>query len=125
MEKYSISQVAAKYGLEPHTLRFYEKEGIIHPQRTAGGVRFYTREDTARLEMALCLKNTGMTLKDIRRYFQLVAQGDDTLEQRLKIFEAHLERVRQEISRMEENLVVISGKIDKTRQAIAAREAKN
>ena len=124
MEKYSISQVAAKYGLEPHTLRFYEKEGILHPQRTPGGVRFYTREDIARLEMALCLKNTGMTLKDIRRYFQLAAEGDATLAQQLRIFETHLERMQREIKRLEESMAVITGKIEKTRQALKKQESK-
>ena len=44
MEGYSISQTAQRFGVEPHTLRFYEKEGIIHPQRSKNGVRVYTEE---------------------------------------------------------------------------------
>ena len=43
MESYSISQVAQRFGIEPHTLRFYEKEGIIHPGRTKNGIRVYSR----------------------------------------------------------------------------------
>ena len=124
MEKYSISQVAGKYGLEPHTLRFYEKEGILRPQRSPGGVRFYTREDIARLEMTLCLKNTGMTLKEIRRYFQLVSEGDGTLEQQLKIFEVQRVRIQRELRRMEEGLAVINGKMEGIRQAMEAQKEK-
>lgn len=75
MESYSISQVAQRFGVEPHTLRFYEKEGIIHPGRTKNGIRVYSQENVAQLEMAMCLKSTGMPLKEIKRYFDLVEQG--------------------------------------------------
>lgn len=45
----------------------------------------------SQLEMAMCLKSTGMPLKDIKRYFELVDAGDDTLDERLKIFTDHRE----------------------------------
>ena len=50
MEGYSISQAAEHFGIEPHTLRFYEKEGIIHPERTKNGIRVYTEENMGQLE---------------------------------------------------------------------------
>ena len=111
MEGYSISQVAARFGVEPHTLRFYEKEGIIHPQRTASGVRSYSEENLAQLEMAMCLKSTGMHLKEIRRYFELVDQGDGTLEERLAIFTDHRTRVLREIEELQKHLAKIEHKI--------------
>lgn len=122
MEGYSISQVAQRFGVEPHTLRFYEKEGVIQPQRTAGGVRYFTEEDISRLEMALCLKNTGMSLKDIRRYFQLVGEGDDALEQRLQIFLEHRERVLGEIAELQKHLCKIDHKIQWCRDALEERQ---
>lgn len=51
MERYSISQTAERFGIEPHTLRFYEKEGILHPERTKNGIRVYTEDDIGQLEM--------------------------------------------------------------------------
>lgn len=111
MAGYSISQVAARFGVEPHTLRFYEKEGIIHPERTASGVRSYSEENVAQLEMAMCLKSTGMPLKEIRRYFDLVDQGDSTLEERLTIFTDHRERVLREIEELQKHLAKIEYKI--------------
>lgn len=111
MERYSISQVAEKFGLEPHTLRFYEKEGIVSPGRTPSGIREYSPEDISQLETALCLKSTGMPLKEIKRYFQLVAQGDKTLDQRLEIFTAHRERVMGELATMQKYLQKIDHKI--------------
>ena len=78
MKPMSISQVAQQFGVEPHTLRYYEKEGILHPERTANGIRVYTEETLGQLEIAMCLKSTGMPLKDIRRYFELAARGEET-----------------------------------------------
>ena len=108
---YSISQAAIRFGVEPHTLRFYEKEGIITPERTESGIRAYTEENMSQLEMAMCLKSTGMPLKDIKRYFDLVDEGDDTLDERLKIFTDHREHVLEEIGVLQRHLCKIEGKI--------------
>lgn len=115
---YTISQMAQKFGIEPHTLRFYEKEGIISPQRTSGGIRSYTDENVAQLEIAMCLKSTGMPLKDIRKYFELVREGDDTLDMRLQMFENHREHVLEEIAELQKYLCKIEFKIGRYKQFI-------
>ena len=117
MEGYSISQTAQRFGVEPHTLRFYEKGGIIHPQRSKNGVRVYTEENISQLEMAMCLKSTGMRLKEIRRYFDLVAQGKSTVEERLQIFTGHRQRVLEEIQELQRHLEKIEHKIQRLKQA--------
>lgn len=111
MKPMSISQVAQQFGVEPHTLRYYEKEGILHPERTANGIRVYTEETLGQLEIAMCLKSTGMPLKDIRRYFELAAQGEETQEERLRIFRQHRERVLEEIATLQKHLQKIDWKI--------------
>lgn len=125
MEKYSISQVAEKFGLEPHTLRFYEKEGIVSPGRTPSGIRTYTEEDVSQLETALCLKSTGMPLKEIKRYFQLVQEGDATLDQRLEIFTSHRERVIEGIAVMEKYLQKIDHKISWYQGFVAKKKGES
>lgn len=110
--RYSISQAAQRFGVEPHTLRFYEKEGIIAPERTESGIRSYTDENMAQLEMAMCLKSTGMPLKDIKRYFDLVNAGDETLDERLEIFTSHREHVLEEIAVLQKHLCKIEHKIE-------------
>lgn len=109
---YSISQMAKRFEIEPHTLRFYEKEGLIAPERTESGIRAYTEEDVSRLEMAMCLKSTGMPLKDIKRYFDLVDQGDDTLDERLKIFTDQRQHVLDQIEELQKYLCKIEHKIE-------------
>ena len=114
---YTISQIAQRFGVEPHTLRFYEKEGILHPQRTPSGIRTCSEEDVVQMEVAMCLKSTGMPLKEIKRYFDLVAQGDDTLDQRLEIFTSHREHVLEEIATLQKYLCKIEHKIQRLKQA--------
>ncbi len=108
---YSISQISERFGLKPHTLRYYEKEGIIQPGKTPAGIRYYTDEDVARLDMVCCLKSTGMPLKNIKHYFDLCNEGDTTLEQRMDLFKAHREQVLTEIETLKEHLARIEGKI--------------
>lgn len=108
---YTISQVAKRFSIEPHTLRYYEKEGLVEPHRKQNGIRFYSAEDVSQLEMAMCLKSTGMPLKDIKRYFELVAMGDDTLDERLEIFTDRRDHVLAEIETLKKHLAKIEGKI--------------
>lgn len=122
---YSISQVAERFGVEPHTLRFYEKEGIIVPERTKSGIRSYTEENVSRMEMAMCLKSTGMPLKEIKRYFDLVDLGDSTLDERLEIFKEHRQRVQREIEELEKHLCKIEHKIEWYAGFVAERKAQS
>lgn len=130
MKSYSISEIAEKFDLQPHTLRFYEREGIITPARTESGVRQYSEEDISRLNMVMCLKETGMSIKDIRRYFDLVETGDSTLTERLEIMVEQRERVLKEISELQAHLKMIEFKVEMyqkrcKKQAEAGLLAKN
>lgn len=108
---YSISQVSELYNLKPHTLRFYEQEGIISPAKSNSGIRYYTDEDRARLDMVCCLKSTGMPLKTIKHYFDLCDMGNETLQQRMDLFVCHREKVLEEIETLKQHLERIEGKI--------------
>ncbi|WP_431602566.1 MerR family transcriptional regulator [Clostridium pasteurianum] len=108
---YSISQVAKKFHLEAYTLRYYEKEGILSPQKTEKGIRYFTNSDLEELEMICCLKSTGMSLKDIKKYFDLCAKGDETLEHRMEIFTSHRNHILQEMEQLQKHLEKIQKKI--------------
>ena len=89
-----------KTGLSAHTLRYYEKEGLLsHVERTPGGFRQYTDEDMEALGLICCLKNTGMSLQEITRFVNLTHEGDQTLRERVELLRGHRENV---IARMEE-----------------------
>ncbi len=84
--RYTISALARKTGLSVHTLRYYEKAGIIrHVERTSSGRRIYGEDSVACLIGALCLKQARVTLAQIKEFFDATVQGEATLTHRLEI----------------------------------------
>lgn len=81
-------------GVSPHTLRYYEAEGILRPvSRGSNGHRRYRPEDLRWLEFVLRLKQTGMPLADIKAYAALRERGDETLQARLAMLQHHRQRL--------------------------------
>ena len=73
---YSIQDVSKKTGLSAHTLRYYEKEGLlVDVERTPGGFRQYSDADLESLNLICCLKNTGMSLQEITRFLELTTRA--------------------------------------------------
>ena len=77
---YTIRQVCERTGLTAHTLRYYEKEGLLPAvARSGGGIRLYSDEDLELLGLICCLKNTGMPLSGIADFVRLTQEGEHTL----------------------------------------------
>lgn len=119
---YTISQAAKKMHLTPFTIRYYDKEGILLLHRTEKGARYFTESDMEQLEMVCCLKSTGMPVKEIKKYFDLCALGEGTLEERRGIFISHRDHILQEIAQLQKNLVKIEGKIGRYDRFIRQRD---
>lgn len=95
---YSVSQISEMIELPTSTLRFYEKKGIIpNINRDASGRRQYTDDDLLLLNLVICLKDTGMTMEDIKKYTNLIIEGTATLEQRRELLLAHKEIVEKQM----------------------------
>ena len=110
---YSIAEVAEKTSLTPHTLRYYEKEGLLpFVDRSDTGNRDFKEKDLEWLELICCLKNTGMSIKQIKEVIALCLKGDDTLEIRREIFIRHREEVLSQIEELHKNLDKINCKIN-------------
>ncbi len=86
---YTISQFAERLDISTDTLRYYEKEGLLAPQRNAAGYRVYTERDEAWFGFVKRLKDTGMPMAQIKRYAELRHAGDATLAERCAMLEAH------------------------------------
>jgi DNA-binding transcriptional MerR regulator len=110
----SIGQVAERTGLSVHTLRFYEREGLlITPvQRAGNGQRVYAEDDVSWLTgCVLMLRATDMSLPDIRRYTELARLGDDTEAERLAMLRRHERRVAERIHELGEALDLVRFKV--------------
>ena len=120
---YSIQDVSNKTGLSTHTLRYYEKEGLISGvERSQGGFRQYTDEDLERLGLIRCLKNTGMSIQEIARFVKLTHEGDHTLEERVELLREHRERVLERMAEMQEHLDKVTWKLNFFTEKLRAYE---
>jgi DNA-binding transcriptional MerR regulator len=109
----TIQQAAARTGLTAHTLRYYERIGLIHEvRRGTDGRRRYDADDLGWLEFLTRLRSTGMPIRDMCTYAELRRAGDQTAAARKELLEAHRARVADRISGLEQDLKVLDYKID-------------
>lgn len=110
---YSMKEVCEKTGLTAHTLRYYEKEGLLPEiSRTKGGLRIYTDADLEILGLICCLKNTGMPLNEIARFIQLTREGDHTLKERCEMLRSHRQAVLDRMAEMQRHLDKVTWKLN-------------
>lgn len=107
----TIGAMARRTGLTESTLRYYEKKGLIHVARDGGGRRAYDEGDVEWIAFICRLKETGMLLRDIRRYANLRDQGRATMPERLAMLEGHREYVQEQQRRWARHLEKLEGKI--------------
>ena len=107
----TIGEVAELLGMSGHTLRYYERVGLVNVARSASGQRRYDRTALARVIFITKLRMSGMSIHDISEYLSLVEQGDSTVDQRLDLLYRHREKVRHQIEELRFALAVIDYKI--------------
>jgi DNA-binding transcriptional MerR regulator len=111
-DRYTISEVAAHTGLSSHTLRWYERIGLMpHIDRSHTGQRRYSNRDLDWLALVSKLRLTGMAVADMVRYADLVRQGDHTYAERHALLCATREDVRRRIAELQGTLTVLDFKI--------------
>ncbi len=112
-EKLTIQEVAQATGLSAHTLRYYERVGLIHPiDREENTHRRYSADDVGWINFLTKLRATGMSIKDMQRYAHLQRQGDATLPERVEMLKCLRDAVEEHIRDLNENLSLIHYKID-------------
>lgn len=117
---YTISEIAEKMGVSVYTLRFYDREGLLPFVDRVNGRRVFKDEDFGWLRILSCLKNTGMPLKDIRRYMELCQLGDESLVARQEIILKQKKSLEDQIHFLQENLKTLEYKAWYYETAVAA-----
>ena len=124
--QYSISALAKKTGLSIHTLRFYEKEGILrHVERSASGRRIYGEESLGCIIGILCLKQAGLSLPQIKEFFDWTLEGSDTLPDRLALFESARQNLIEQREILERSISFVDTAISYSKSAIEAAKQGN
>lgn len=108
----SIKEAAVETNLSAHTLRYYERIGLLPSiARDANGQRQYTAENLGAISILLKLRATGMPIGVMQRFVQLLETGDSAVPERRALLEAHQRAVRANIAELETNLQAIETKI--------------
>lgn len=110
---YSIAEIASRTDLTAHTLRYYERDDLLLAPvaRDSTGRRAYDDADLRWIEMLTRLRGTGMPIRDVRRYAELVRAGDGNESERLALLRAHRGEVLRQLTEVRDHLDAIEEKI--------------
>jgi len=108
---YTIGEMARRISVAPSTLRYYDKEGMLpFVERSSSGIRMFKDIDYEWLQVIECLKKTGMQLVDIKRFIEMAMQGDETIDERLKLIVKQKEAVKLQIDDLNATLKTLEFK---------------
>ena len=114
----TISEISARTNVSIHTLRYYEKEGLLKGiQRNNAGHRTFSKRDLEWVIWIKRLKSTGMSLIQMREFSNYRENGHQGLKPRRKMLEQHTKHIHQQISAHEAALEIVNYKIDAYKKA--------
>jgi DNA-binding transcriptional MerR regulator len=118
----SISDAAELTGLSAHTLRYYERAGLmLDPvERAPSSHRRYSEAEIRWVTLLTRMRATGMPIRRIRQYAELVRAGEGNEAERLELLEAHREAVLEQLDAMRRNLEAIDHKLEIYRDCLGA-----
>lgn len=118
---YSIGEIATISNIAISTLRYYDKEGLFPTiARGNGGIRTFTETEIEIIKMIDCLKATGMSIKDIKQFFDWCQEGDSSLQNRLDMFQDRLAVVNKQMEELQKTKDTIQFKCWYYTTALAA-----
>ena len=121
----TVQETAERTGLSEHTLRYYERAGLLTAVRRDGssGHRRYSADDVARVSTLACLRATGMPLEQMRRYFTLAARGRSAAHELRALLEQQEGALEERILAMQRHLDYVRRKIDYWKALEAGKDA--
>ena len=120
MSNLTVKQIAEKYNVSAHTIRFYDDEGLLPDvMRDEHGARVFTQANLEWIYLVLCLRSTGMSVADIKNYVRLCAQGEGTVLERYHIILAQKEKAERELEELKQRIAVLNRKQKFYEQALA------
>jgi DNA-binding transcriptional MerR regulator len=124
MHDYTIDEAAVRTGLTKHTLRYYEREGLLPPiAKASSGHRRYSDDDIGWVKFLQLLRATGMPIREAKEFVTLTWAGDHTIPERVEVLTSYraalVARMRQDV----EHLEVLNRKIDFYEGVLEVRDA--
>lgn len=120
---YTVKEMAKLLGVSVHTVRYYDDKGLIPgTKRNTANQQMFDAMGVEWLFVSLTLKNTGLSLKDVKHYIELYQQGDSTLLERHKLMVKQKEKTLQEMEELKLRLAVLNRKIDHYEKLLEGEE---
>lgn len=110
-QAWGVTEAARRLGMSPHTLRYYERIGLISVPRDAAGRRRYDAAAMRRLVFLARMRASGMSIADLARYISLLGDGPGTIPERAALLRAHRDALRGRIEELRLALAVTEYKI--------------
>jgi MerR family transcriptional regulator, aldehyde-responsive regulator len=113
VREYTIGEATELSGLSEHTLRYYERAGLLEPIRRQSSSRHrrYAADDVARLRTLACLRAAGMPMAQMRRYFELLALGSAAAPLQLEMLVAQREVLQARRRELDDHVRYLDGKV--------------
>lgn len=110
---YTIRQASEMTGLTEHTLRYYDREGLLPLlSRSASGIRLFSQNDIDWLGLICCLKSSGMSIENIKEFMKLCMEGEKACEEKKEILLKHKNHILEQLKLLNKSLSTIEYKID-------------
>jgi len=114
----TIAEAAELTGVSAHTLRYYERAGLLQVPRDGAGHRSFGPTEVGRVTFISLLRATAMPIRDLQRYFGLVADGPGNEAERVAVLERHRDHLIQSLADLQAARELIDFKIDRYRSAV-------
>lgn len=115
---YTIGQVSQMFGLPVSTLRYYDQQGLFPDLPRTSGIRTFGEREIETLRLIVCLKKSGLEIRDIKQFIDWCVQGPSTYVQRRELLVRQKEMVEAEIAHMNRVLDLLTFKCWFYEQAI-------
>jgi len=118
---YSIEEAARRTGVTSHTLRYYERIGLLAPVgRASSATARPADDDLAAVAFLTLLRQTGMPIRDMVRFVELTRGGDPTIGARVDLLEGHRDALAERLELLRRHFDAIEHKIKIYRDMLAA-----
>lgn len=123
MIKMLIAEVSKKFDLNSTTLRYYEKIGLMDPvEKDESGHRNYQEKDLRRINFIKCMRTSGMSIENIKKYVDLFHEGEHTIPQRKELLINQLQDLKQQMNELQTVISYLENKIDNYENTLVKRE---
>lgn len=108
---YTVVEMAKELGIPASTLRYYDQEGLLpFVERSGNGMRMFSDADYETLKVIGCLKKSGLSIKEIKAFISMAAQGDSSIQDRLALFQGRRDAVERQLRELQETLSLLEYK---------------